>query len=392
MTLPRNSVRQFAACSLAGLAAVLVWSTGTDAAAPQARAGAPAAPAQAGPPTPEPWPDAKAMEARKKDAQERALFQSYDQFEMTLTSDFKAIDRDRDPTSTVTFPGTVEFPDGKGGTVKKPVLLRGRGHSRRNPKICDFSPIRLEFKKEDMAGTLFAGPNNLKLGTHCRSNAVFEQYVLREYTAYKIFNLLTPDSFRARLVRVNYFDTATNKSLGNYQGLLLEDDGDVAKRMMGRITEQKGLLWRHVDRDYTAMVVVFEYLLGNTDVSIYSQHNVRVVETPANKRYPVPYDFDYSGLVNATYAMFDKAIFNIQSVRDRVFRGQCRPLEEYAPTFDKFRAVKNDVLALYDNQPAFTAASRQEAKSYIEKFYKTLDTPGDAKKAFVDTCVKEGSM
>ena len=46
----------------------------------------------------------------------------------------------------------------------------------------------------------------------------------------------------------------------------------------------------------------------------------------------------------------------------------------------------------YDNQPAFTAASRQEAKGYIEQFYKTISTPADAKKAFVDTCVKEGSM
>jgi hypothetical protein len=360
--------------------------------AAQQRAGAPPKAVGARASTPAPWPDAKGMAERKKDAENRRLFRSQDVLAFTLTSDFRAIDRDRDPLSTKTYPGTITFEQADGTTVTKPVQVRGRGHSRRNPKICDFSPLRVEFKKEEMAGTVFAGHTWLKLGTHCRSNAVFEQYVLREYTAYRIFNLVTPHSFRARLTRPTYVESATQKPIATRFGMFIEDDDDVAKRMEGRITEQRSLWFRHLDMDYLTLMTLFEYLLGNTDVSIFSQHNVRVVETPAGKRYPVPYDFDYSGLVNTTYATFDKTLFRINSVRDRVWRGPCRTMEELEPGFARFRAVKNDVLALYDGQPNFTDASRQDAKNYIERFYRTLDSPNEAKRAFVDACLKEGYM
>jgi len=381
------ATRSAAGLVLAGLLASLPIAAQQRAGAPQ-----PAKTVGARASTPAPWPEAKALAERKKDAENRRLFRSQDVLAFTLTADFKSIDRDRDPASTKTFPGTLTFEQPDGSTVTKPVQVRGRGHSRRNPKICDFSPLRLEFKKEEMAGTVFAGHSWIKLGTHCRSNAVFEQYVLREYTAYRIFNLITPQSFRARLARPTYVEASTQKPIATRFGMLIEDDDDVAKRMEGRVTEQMQYRFRHMDMDYVTLMTLFEYLLGNTDVSIYSQHNVRIVERPDGKRFPVPYDFDYSGLVNTTYAVFDKTIFHINSVRDRVWRGPCRTMEELEPNFARFRAVKNDVLALYDNEPNFTDSSRQDAKSYIERFYKTLDSPGDAKRVFIDTCLKEGMM
>ncbi len=42
--------------------------------------------------------------------------------------------------------------------------------------------------------------------------------VLREYAAYRIFNLVTPESFRARLAKVTYVDTGTKKNLGTNGG------------------------------------------------------------------------------------------------------------------------------------------------------------------------------
>jgi hypothetical protein len=309
-----------------------------------------------------------------------------------LIGDFKAIDRDRDPMSNKTFPGTIVFPQADGTTAERAVRIGGRGHSRRSPKLCDFTPLKIDFVREQMAGTVFAGHNDTKLGTHCRTSSAFEQYVLKEYSAYRVLNLLTPQSFRVRLARVTYVDVATKKPIVTRYGMFTEDETDLARRMEGRITEQREFRFRHVDADYLLLMTLFEYMIGNTDVSIYSQHNVRVVETPAGKRYPVPYDFDYSGLVNTIYAQFDKALFKINSVRDRVYRGPCRPPEELETFLAKFRAVRPQVMDFYDALPDLSDNSRREVKDYLDGFYRTLDRPTDVKRAFIDGCVKEGMM
>ena len=52
--------------------------------------------------------------------------------------------------------------------------------------------------------SLFAGQKQLKLVTHCKRSRAFQQYVLLEYSAYRMYNLLTPQSFRARLANIDY--------------------------------------------------------------------------------------------------------------------------------------------------------------------------------------------
>ena len=130
----------------------------------------------------------------------------------------------------------------------------------------------------------------------------FEQYVLREYAAYRIFNLLSPQSFRVRLAKVTYFDSATKKDLGTKFGLLIEDDDDVAKRMEGRLVTQRELLSR-LDKDTFTLSAMFEYMIGNLDFSLIAEHNFKLVQRPNLAVFPIPYDFDYSGLVDASYAL-----------------------------------------------------------------------------------------
>jgi hypothetical protein len=242
-----------------------------------------------------------------------------------------------------------------------------------------------------MNGTVFAGQGALKLVTHCRPAALFDQYVLREYTAYRVFNLLTPYSFRARLARATYVDSVTGRKTDERYAMFLEDADDVAKRMDGRVDERRVFGFQRLDIDQLTLVTLFEYFIGNTDVAFAAQHNIRVVETFAGRWYPVPYDFDYSGLVNTTYAVVDQTrIREIHSVRDRLYLGPCRTAAELEPHFAKFRAVKEDIFALYDNEPAFTAASRRNARSYLEAFYRTIDRPGDIKREFIATCKSNG--
>ena len=77
---------------------------------------------------------------------------------------------------------------------------------------CDFVPLRVEFPKQETAGTAFEGQTALKLGTHCRGDKVYENYTIREYLTYRLFNLITPLSFRARLGRATYVDATIKKT------------------------------------------------------------------------------------------------------------------------------------------------------------------------------------
>ena len=153
--------------------------------------------------------------------------------------------------------------------------------------------------------------------------------------------------------------------------IFIEDDEDVARRMEGRTIEQQKLVFRQVDYDTVTLLTLFEYMIGNTDMSMYLLHNVILVQTPGRVTFPVPYDFDYSGLVDARYAIPAKQ-FNLTSVRDRIYRGPCRTAAELQPFFEKFQAKKTEILALFDSIPGLDANYRKDSQKYIEAFFQTM--------------------
>jgi hypothetical protein len=338
-----------------------------------------------------PFPDEATLAERKKTAEGRALFAADTPLEFTLTADFKAVNKDRNPNSTKVFPATMTVAKADGSQATFALNIRTRGHVRRMSQTCTFAPLRLEFDAEKTKGTIFEGHKNLKLGTHCRDADLFEQYVPREYSAYKIFNLFTPRSFRARMAKATYVDEATKKPVANRMALFIEDDDDVARRMEGRIIETQKLVFRQTDYDTATLMTIFEYMIGNTDMSMYLLHNVVLVQTPKKVTYPVPYDFDYSGLVDARYAVPAKQ-FNITSVRDRVYRGPCRTQAEFQTFFEKFNELKPQVMAIFDSVPGMDAGYRKDAQKYLEGFYSTINKPGDVKRAFIDECNNRAGM
>jgi len=337
--------------------------------------------------TTRPRPDAERLAERKRDADRRRLFRSEEPLEATLTADFRTVMRDRSPQSTVTYPATIAFPASDGTMASMPLKIRTRGHSRRNPVTCSFAPLRLEFDKALSKGTVFDGHGPLKLGTHCRSGA--EGVILREYAIYRMFNLLTPNSFRARVAKMTYVDAGTGKKVAEEAGLFIEDDDDVAKRMEGRIIALEGAVFPRLQQDSLMLMMLFEYMIGNTDFSIIAQHNVRLVLTPNVRRFPVPYDFDFSGLVDSGYGAVAKGL-PITDVRDRLYLGPCRTPEEWQPYLDKMRAAKPQLLTLYDTVPGLSPSYRRYAKGYLEEFFRIIDRPSNVRKGLIDTCVKTG--
>src|SRR5262249_12460888 len=159
----------------------------------------------------------------------------------------------------------------------------------------------------------------------------------------------------------------------------IEDDDDVARRMSGRITDQKDLRFAQFDQDTLMSSTIFEYMISNLDMSVSQQHNYKIVEMPTGAKYPIPYDFDYSGLVNASYSV-PPPDFHIESVRVRVYRGPCLTVDGLQPYFQKFEAIKADVLKMYDTLEGLKSGYRNEAKQFLNVFYHTIEKPDSTKR------------
>jgi hypothetical protein len=338
----------------------------------------------------QPWPDAETLEKHRATAEALPLFSTADPFIFTLAADFKALNKDRNPDSKTRYPGELRIP-GEGGTqVTVPVQLSARGHVRRMARTCDYVPLRVEFTKPDAAGTVFKHQTSLKLVVQCVRGSDYEQYLLREYLAYRMFNVLTHRSFRARLARVTYVDKATGQASGTRHAMFIEDDSDVAKRMEGRTVALPRLLFKDLDSDTLMPMMIFEFMIGNTDFSIFALHNVRLVQRPDKSIHPIPYDFDFSGLVHPPYALPAPALM-LTTVRDRRYRGPCRRQEQIDPYLANFVAKKDLLRALPDAIPGMDKASREDARSYVDEFYSAIKTTKDTKRLFVD-CADKSTM
>src|SRR5207244_3375604 len=124
------------------------------------------------------------------------------------------------------------------------------------------------------------------------------------------------------------------------------------------------------------------YMIGNTDFSIWALHNVRIIQDRNRRLFPVPYDFDLSGLVHAPYAAPDPRI-GLRSVLDRLYRGPCRTADEFEEAAAAFRAKRADMFTLLDSMRDLNPQARSEAKDYLESFFRTIERPDSIKRQFI---------
>ena len=232
------------------------------------------------------------------------------------------------------LPGTVRWQAADGSEVTLEAGIRTRGKFRGDPKNCSFAPLRLNFSKSAVEGTLFDGQDKLKLVTHCRNSARYEQGVVREYLAYRMFNALTPTSFRVRLLDVTYVDSASPSDEQRTFAFLIEDEERFAARAGMERAEVPATTLEALDPAFLNLVSMFEYLIGNTDFSPITGppgdtccHNTVLLRDAAGVLYPVPYDFDMSGMVDAQYARPDPRLED----RGREDPGVPRPLPQQRP-------------------------------------------------------------
>jgi hypothetical protein len=320
----------------------------------------------------------------------KALFSADGPIAFRLTSDWKQVFRDRDTTVQEWVPGTFSFAEGD-RTVTVPVEVTTRGHFRL--KYCSFTMLRVRVPNDSVKGTLFQGQGSIKLSTHCKTgNKRLEEVVLQDYHAYRIYNLLTDMSFRVRLAKATYLDTDSSKPPIEAWSFFLEDEDDMAKRAGGKtyeiedVSDQTKMVgWGSADPEQSLLMSVFAYMIGFTDFSLPYQHNARVIQTEMGY-YPVPYDFDWSGLVNAPYARPDYRL-NIRTVRDRLWRGpDCPDSDILQRVLARFRERKDAIWNLYQSQKLLEPDRVKESLDYLEDFYKVLGDPRAVRREILGKC------
>ncbi|HEV2747300.1 MAG TPA: hypothetical protein VGW34_08385 [Allosphingosinicella sp.] len=276
------------------------------------------------------------------------------------------------------------------------IRLSPRGITRRRRDICTFPPLRLEFSTKPGAVSLFYGQKRLKLVTHCRPTAAFQQYVLLEYAAYRLFNIITPFSFRTRLAQIDYIGE-DGKLQASRRGFFIEDIDDVAWRNQAReASVGDGVATARLSPADAATFAIFQYMIGNLDWSMNRGpegqgccHNSRLI-TPADANgplIPVPYDFDFSGLVDAPYAVPPNSI-NLPNVRVRRYRGYCRHNAEALAAIDRIRSRQMQLQATLAAIDGLDPARRRRASAYLDEFFRIVATKDGGSTRLLKTCLR----
>ena len=301
------------------------------------------------------------------------LFRSTEPVVMWLEADFKTVFKDRDSMTTKRFPAKLRWLGDKGDTLSTEVQLGTRGHYRL--RTCSVVPLSVYFDKEKTKGTLFGGEGSYKLTGHCQKGDRYAQNVFVEYATYGMYNELTPVSLRARLATITWVDPADPKFTITRPGFWTEDAEEMAKRNYGKVLMQTGGNAAEMDPRQMAITDVFQYMIANTDYSLSYLHNYRIVQTDTSMAYyPMAYDFDWSGLVNAPYAKPDYRL-PVKRVIDRLYRGGCHSPELINETLGIFRAKKDAMYRHLTGIKDLTPDRLKEATDFLDEFYKMSTDP-----------------
>jgi hypothetical protein len=322
-------------------------------------------------------------------AQPSNLFEEEELIEITLSGSISELMKDRgnDPQY---HPLTLTYKNSKLETIAIPLKVKTRGHFRKLKSNCTYPPLLLNFSGEGTKSTLFEKQNKLKLVTACRD----DKYVMREYLVYKLNNVITPKSFRVRLVRVLFEDTGTkSKNVKPFYGMLIEDEDQMAKRNNAVSVEGKLVRPEQTQKDDFLIMAAFEYMIGNTDWSVQYLQNVKLISTDSTALpYTVAYDFDHAGIVGAPYAL-PAAELLLSSTRERRYRGYCiKDMNQFDPVIARFNQIKEELYNVYSTN-TFIDDERyvKSTLRYLDDFYETINNPKRLRYEFEYPCRPDGT-
>jgi hypothetical protein len=320
------------------------------------------------------------------------LFAEQTPLELRITAPFE--DLSNDDEERPEYPAVVELTGADGEQLPLDIEIRIRGNSR--VANCSFPPLSLDFPRDGVAGTVFAGQDRIKLVVVCEPrNSRHRDYLAQEFLIYRMLNALTDRSFRVRWANVEYVYSDNDRRAPFVEpAFLIEEDWEVAERLGMQVVEAESLSVASLDAGHTALLTAFQYLIGNTDWAVINGppgelccHNGKVVANNGEAPYIVlPYDFDNAGLINAEYA-FPSDRLPIRSVTQRLYRGFCGMSGEVGGAIAMLEDHRERLLGILDDE-RLSERGRERAVDFVGDSFEILNDPRDRERRIYADCRK----
>jgi hypothetical protein len=313
------------------------------------------------------------------------IFEAEDPLKITLTLDLKKFQKEKFKGEYMPVQFLYEFNDTL--FLEKEMRIKARGAFRRSH--CNLAPFWLNIRKADVENVHLQDIKKIKVVTNCMGSKAYDEYVLKEYLAYKIYNIISPVSFRVRLVRMRYVDTGRKNKVTEGWAFLIEPEEMLAERFGALVFKKDDLSTRLMKPGDMDIAALFQYMIGNFDYSITGRHNMKILGLPGfgSEGYtPVPYDFDYSGLVDASYAIPGENL-GIRSVTERYYLGPCREDEAYLEAIEHINHYREDILQLVNDFEYLDQKYKKNLIWYLEDYFAMAGRNNMLKYSIQRTCL-----
>lgn len=295
------------------------------------------------------------------------LFLDVEPLRLTLEFDVRKFQRTRTQEEYQPAEMTNRVNDTLG--LRSSVRVKARGNYRRDN--CETPPFWLNISNSGIDAPELEAVRRMKMVIPCKDSEQYEEYLLREYLVYRMYNLVSPYSYRVRLVRLKMVDTGRNNEETESWAFLIEPNEMLSRRLNAREMKHDNLSNQTVNNGAIDLLSMFQYMIGNVDFSVPGRHNLKILamSSPHPTGFvPVPYDFDYSGLVNARYAVPSEDL-GINSVRERYYLGPYRSSFIHLRTAEKIEAVREEIMEMILAFEFLPADERLDMIGYLEGFF-----------------------
>ncbi len=251
-----------------------------------------------------------------------------------------------------------------GQTMNIEVAVRGKFRRR----TCGMPPLKIKFEKSFLRAAGLNTHNDFKLVTHCTDDAAGQDRLVREQLAYRLYAILNPAaSFHTQLLTINYVNTADGSTTTSY-AILIEDTDELKQRM--NTGNCKDCYNQPADRiDNATEIALFQYMIGNADYSTKMIRNAKLMTHTDGSITAVPYDFDFSGLVNPGYARLRAGQ---HSITDRILIWEYEQSADFSSATQTFLELEAEFLDTIEGTDKLSKQSRREISKYVKDFYQEL--------------------
>lgn len=311
------------------------------------------------------------------------LFESNEILELTLSFDITKYTREKPKDQYLDAILTIHT--SQEDSMTRIIKVKSCGDFRY--KYCKLPPMLLNFNKTEGTSENINKLRKVKLYTHCRSGN--EEYLFREYLVYRLYNVLTDYSFRVRLARICYKDILNKKEPEIKYGFFIEPMNLLLERLNAIQVGSVPLTQRNILPEMIDRMAIFSFMIGNTDWSVTNQHNCKILmEKDPNRPDQdmiIPFDFDYSGIVNTDYAVPAEEL-SIKSVCERIYIGICRSEEDFIIALKEFYDKKEELYRVIQEFDPISDKGKKEMIRYLDEFYKLFNNRNAIVNVFLKEC------